>query len=49
MGAEGYRVDDAASLEKVLKDCLIRDALAVIDVPVDYAGNKDLLRPTGTS
>jgi acetolactate synthase-1/2/3 large subunit len=37
-GAEGYSVDER-DFEPVLKDCLKRDALAVIDVKVDYSHN----------
>jgi acetolactate synthase-1/2/3 large subunit len=37
-GAEGYSVDEG-DFETVLRDCLERDALAVIDVKVDYSHN----------
>lgn len=37
-GAEGHTVD-GNDLEPVLRDCLERDALAVIDVKVDYSHN----------
>ncbi|MBN1109798.1 MAG: acetolactate synthase large subunit [Methanomassiliicoccales archaeon] len=40
-GAEGYSVD-VPELEAVLEDCLARDALAVIDVRVDYSDNRSL-------
>lgn len=40
-GAEGYSVD-GREFEAVLQDCLDRDALAVIDVQVDYAHNRTL-------
>ena len=43
-GAEGYKVEDSKTLEKVLKDCLRRDALAVIDLRIDYSENRDLLQ-----
>lgn len=43
-GAEGYRVNGKDELESVLGDCLGRDALAVIDVPVDYSENSMLTR-----
>ncbi|HUT27124.1 MAG TPA: acetolactate synthase large subunit [Methanomassiliicoccales archaeon] len=37
-GAEGYSVEEE-KFEDVLQDCLERDALAVIDVKVDYSHN----------
>lgn len=40
-GAEGYSVE-AGEFEPVLRDCLERDALAVIDVRVDYSHNRNL-------
>ncbi|MCG7844911.1 MAG: thiamine pyrophosphate-dependent enzyme, partial [Methanomassiliicoccales archaeon] len=40
-GAEGYSVEEQ-EFEPVLKDCLERDALAVIDVKVDYSHNDRL-------
>ncbi len=40
-GAEGYAVRER-DFEPVLRDCLERDALAVIDVRVDYSHNKYL-------
>ena len=40
-GAEGYSVREG-ELETVLEDCLSRDALAVIDVKVDYSKNGSL-------
>jgi len=40
-GAEGYSVS-GKDLEPVLQDCLDRDALAVIDVKVDYSHNRHL-------
>jgi acetolactate synthase I/II/III large subunit len=43
-GAEGYRVDEAKTLQKVLHDCLDREALAVIDLRIDYNDNKELLK-----
>jgi acetolactate synthase-1/2/3 large subunit len=42
-GATGYRVSSAKELSEVLKRCLKDDELAVIDCPVDYSENKDLL------
>jgi acetolactate synthase-1/2/3 large subunit len=43
MGAEGYRVDSSRELSAVLTDCVGRDALAVIDLRVDYTENWKLL------
>jgi acetolactate synthase-1/2/3 large subunit len=43
LGAKGYRVSSALELSEVLKSCLKDDELAVIDCPVDYSENKDLL------
>ncbi len=40
-GAEGYSVN-GKEFEAVLQDCLDRDALAVIDVKVDYSYNRTL-------
>jgi len=40
-GAEGYSVS-VKDLETVLRDCLERDALAVIEVKVDYSHNSHL-------
>jgi acetolactate synthase-1/2/3 large subunit len=40
-GAEGYSVS-GKDFESVLLDCLERDALAVIDVKVDYSHNRHL-------
>ncbi len=41
-GAEGYKVESAAELKETLKRCLREDALAVIDVPIDYSENSRL-------
>jgi len=43
-GAEGYRVGSGYELDSVLSDCLGRDALAIIDVPIDYSENGLLTR-----
>ncbi len=40
-GAEGYSVGER-EFEEVLRDCLARDALAIIDVKVDYSYNRSL-------
>jgi len=42
-GAKGYRVASAQELKEVLVESLRDDELAVIDVPVDYSQNRDLL------
>ncbi|HSV41852.1 MAG TPA: acetolactate synthase large subunit, partial [Methanomassiliicoccales archaeon] len=42
-GAEGYRVSTSYELDQVLGDCLDRDALAVIDVKIDYDDNRSLI------
>jgi acetolactate synthase-1/2/3 large subunit len=42
-GAKGYRVTSAQELKEVLVESLRDDELAVIDVPVDYIENRDLL------
>jgi acetolactate synthase-1/2/3 large subunit len=43
MGAEGHRVEGSKELGTVLEDCLRRDALAVIDLKIDYSENARLL------
>jgi acetolactate synthase-1/2/3 large subunit len=42
-GAKGYRVSSAQELKEVLAESLRDDELAVIDVPVDYSENNNLL------
>jgi len=42
-GAKGYRVSSAKELGEVLQSALKDNELAVIDVPVDYRENKNLL------
>ncbi len=42
-GAKGYRVSTAAELDEVLRRALKDDELALIDVPIDYRENSDLL------
>lgn len=42
-GAKGYRAASAEDLREVLRDSLRGDELAVIDVPVDYTQNSDLM------
>lgn len=42
-GANGFRIDSAASLPKVLRGCLETPGVNVIDCPVDYADNDAVL------
>jgi acetolactate synthase-1/2/3 large subunit len=42
-GANGFRIDSAASLPKVLRDCLDTPGVNLIDCPVDYAENDAIL------
>jgi acetolactate synthase I/II/III large subunit len=43
LGADGIRVSSASELEEALRGYLREDALAVIDVPVDYRENQKLM------
>jgi len=42
-GANGYRVDSADAFTPLLKDCIGRPGVHLIDVPVDYSQNDRLL------
>jgi acetolactate synthase-1/2/3 large subunit len=42
-GAEGFRIDSAASLPKVLRVCLETPGVNLIDCPVDYSENDAVL------
>ncbi len=42
-GAHGHRVDSAASLPEILKQCLDTPGVHVIDCPVDYSENDQIL------
>jgi acetolactate synthase-1/2/3 large subunit len=42
-GANGFRIDSAASLPKVLRGCLETPGVNLIDCPVDYADNDAIL------
>lgn len=42
-GARGFRVEKADSLLNILKDCLDRKGVNIIDCPVDYSGNVEAL------
>ncbi len=42
-GANGFRIDSAASLPKVLRGCLDTPGVNLIDCPVDYSDNDPIL------
>jgi len=42
-GARGHRVNETGELVTILHDCLATPAVHVIDVPVDYSENSELL------
>lgn len=42
-GAKGYRVESTEALAPLLRDCLNQKGVHVIDVPVDYSKNHQLL------
>lgn len=42
-GAKGYRVESTEALAPILNDCLNQKGVHVIDVPVDYSKNHQLL------
>jgi acetolactate synthase-1/2/3 large subunit len=42
-GANGFRIDSAASLPKVLRGCLDTPGVHLIDCPVDYSDNDPIL------
>jgi acetolactate synthase-1/2/3 large subunit len=42
-GANGFRIDSAASLPKVLRGCLDTPGVNIIDCPVDYSENDAIL------
>ncbi len=42
-GAKGYRLDKTENLIPLLKDCLDKPGVHLIDVPVDYSQNDRLL------
>jgi acetolactate synthase-1/2/3 large subunit len=42
-GANGHRVESAASLDQILKHCLETPGVHLIDCPVDYADNDRIL------
>ena len=45
-GGKGWRVDSAAALLPMVKNCLAEPAVHLIDVPVDYTLNDETLNQT---
>ena len=41
-GARGYRVGDVGELEKTMREALEFEGVSLVDVRVDYSGNKEL-------
>ncbi len=46
-GAKGYKAQKAEDFSKMLKEALKQDAVCIIDVPVDYSENYELVRKLG--
>ena len=46
-GAKGYRVEKAEDFSKILKKSLNDKTLSIIDVPVDYSENFELMKKLG--
>ena len=46
-GAKGYRVKKAEDFSKMLKDALKQKTVCIIDVPVDYSENLELVKKLG--
>ncbi|MBI2655358.1 acetolactate synthase large subunit [Candidatus Woesearchaeota archaeon] len=46
-GAKGYKVQKAEDFSKMLKDALKQDTVCIIDVPVDYSENYELVKKLG--
>ena len=46
-GAKGYRINKAEEFSKILKKALNDRAVAIIDVPVDYSENFELVKKLG--
>jgi len=42
-GANGYRVNDSESLIKTLETCISSQGVHLIDCPVDYSENDEIL------
>ena len=46
-GAKGYRVKKAEDFSKMLGDALKQKTVCIIDVPVDYSENLELVKKLG--
>ena len=46
-GAKGYKVRKAEDFSKMLNDALSQKVVSIIDVPVDYSENYELVRKLG--
>ena len=46
-GAKGYRVKKAEDFSKMLEDALKQNTVCIIDVPVDYSENLELVKKLG--
>jgi len=46
-GAKGYRVKKAEDLSNMLKEALSQKTVCIIDVPVDYSENLELIKKLG--
>jgi len=46
-GAKGYRAKKAEDLSKMLKEALLQKTVCIIDVPVDYSENMELVKKLG--
>ena len=46
-GAKGYKVTKAEDFPKMLADALKQKVVCIIDVPVDYTENLELVRKLG--
>lgn len=46
-GAKGYRVEKAEDFSKILKKALSEKTVSIIDVPVDYSENFELMKKLG--
>ncbi|WP_414042037.1 acetolactate synthase AlsS [Macrococcus sp. EM39E] len=43
MGAKGFKVNHSSELESVLKQALAEDGPVIVDIPVDYSNNAQLM------
>jgi acetolactate synthase-1/2/3 large subunit len=46
-GAKGYRIEKAEDFSKILKKALSEKTVSIIDVPVDYSENFELVKKLG--